>query len=242
MICSKNAAAWAKSDFLPLKISLELGEPKPINCYRRSLLLRELGGAGCLAWNCHWYLPGRWRGISGIHWGGARVFHRANVKTYLAMWGDTWLNTGKMMAVSPALVLKPHNSVFSCMSLAPPSCCPSARAQVKCLRASEFVCRPFKGTFAFPAAFHFTWVAGISTDFVRFYGDSSSHHWNSGPASPGLRLEPLAPPEKSPQPKYPSWHSTATSGYEIGPFYISGSPISLSVSSLYIFNYKTLFS
>lgn len=74
------------------------------------------------------------------------------------------LTRGIMVAVPPALALKPHNSgTFRLWHFA--SCCSSSRAQGECLRVSDSVCGPFKGMFGFPAAFHLTWTGRIRADF-----------------------------------------------------------------------------
>lgn len=75
------------------------------------------------------------------------------------------LNTGTMMAVSPAFALKSQNSVSFCMSPSPPNCSPSTGAQSECLKVSEYVCRLLKRTPVFPAAFNLTRMVGIPDDF-----------------------------------------------------------------------------
>lgn len=75
------------------------------------------------------------------------------------------LSTEIMVAVPLALTLKPHNSTFPCMSLTPPELLSFHQSPGKCLRATESLRRPFKGTSGFPAAFHYIWMVGIPTDF-----------------------------------------------------------------------------
>lgn len=92
------------------------------------------------------------------------------------------LNKGTMAAVSLALSLMPHNSVFLSMSLAPPlllSLCWSPECD--CLQARESKCGSFKGTSGFPAAFCLTRKASIPTDFhSHILWGLHFWHWNPG--------------------------------------------------------------
>ena len=69
-----------------------------------------------------------------------------------------------MAAASPALTLKPQNSVSSCTSLVPMSCCLSAGAWGESLWESESIHEPFKGHL-FPAGFSLTWMDKVPVDF-----------------------------------------------------------------------------
>lgn len=61
--------------------------------------------------------------------------------------------------------LKLHNSFFLCMSLAPPSCCPSTESHSECLGVRESVYGPFKKAGGFPATFLLTQMDVIPADF-----------------------------------------------------------------------------
>lgn len=169
--------------------------------------------------------------------------HHANADSVLAVWGKgstqaRWsspagyerrgFNEGTMAAVSLALTLKLHNSVFPVCLWYLPRCYLSARAQGECLwvslcassvkRCLDFSCLPS-------------------------HLDSQNPHWFSQPdyvGTPGLKPGlgssgvgpgPLTPSREALQPKCPLLHSTTTCICGTGLIFISISPTSLNVVS-----------
>ena len=184
----RKTTAWAKAACLPLS-SLQ-------QCMGTCWLLaaeRPFGGA--------WV---GWGMVSGNPQGGVSVVHQASADSDLVTWrkGSTqkrWcfpascvggrLNTETMEAVLPALALKPYNSVSPCMSLAPLSLSPSARAQGKCLEYVSLCTDPLRGHLAFQQPFispRWTEFPLILTDR---YGGFSTQHWYFWLGSPVWGLD-----------------------------------------------------
>lgn len=71
-IYSRNTVAITGASCLPPKVSLEMQEWRPVDCYQGNLLLSELGGA-----------------VSGSYLGGVSRSHQAiaDGDLVLAMWG-----------------------------------------------------------------------------------------------------------------------------------------------------------
>lgn len=135
-IYSINTTVLTGAGCPQLKGIPEVQEPRPIDCFWESLLLRAHGRAGCLAMKIPPVnMEVKWNRVSGSHQSGASRVHKANTDSDLAMWGSVSAQarwhpsvgcTGggfikrTMVTVPLALALKPYNLVFPCMSLVLP--------------------------------------------------------------------------------------------------------------------------
>lgn len=160
---------------------------------------------------CDW-LPGQeyasgslrvgWGGVPESHQGKQAEFTRpmqiqiwpcCGEGSTLARWhppiGCTrgGFNAGIMAAFPPTLTLKPHNSVFSYMSLVP------LELLSLCLRVSLYI-GPLKGYLGFQPSVSPEQTESPLIFTARFGGDFFSWHSNSGLGSPSVGLWLFATP------------------------------------------------